>query len=277
MKKLNYLIISIIAFGLFSCKNTKTKSTITTPTEVQQNDLTIDHLNIWVKHPQKAKKRLVELGFTAIPDSLSKVHKGQGTAGKYFYFLNGYLEFIYVYDQKELEQNVSKNKDLDFIERSNFDNNNALPFSVALQLKDYNTKKIPFEKIQYHQDWMEDDSNIYAAKNSKTNLKEPSIFVVYPVIQYDKFNTLEDLRKIPEEYALWRTFYKHENGVRKITKVIITSADLDLNSETIKTVNQIEDVTVKNGSEYLMELYFDDNKQGKSFDLRPELPLKIYL
>ncbi|WP_299626578.1 VOC family protein [uncultured Tenacibaculum sp.] len=277
MKKLNYLIISIIAFGLFSCKNTKTKSTITTRTEVQQNDLTIDHLNIWVKHPQKAKNRLIELGFTAIPDSLSKVHKGQGTAGKYFYFLNGYLEFIYVYDQKELEQNASKNKDLDFIERSNFDNNNALPFSVALQLKDYNTEKIPFEKIQYHQDWMEEDSNIYAAKNSKTNLKEPSIFVVYPVIQYDKFNTLEDLQKIPEEYALWRTFYKHENGAQKITKVIITSSDLDLNSETIKTVNQIEDVTVKNGAEYLMELYFDDNKQGKSFDLRPELPLKIYL
>ena len=71
-----------------------------------------------------------------------------------------------------------------------------------------------------------------------------------------KFNTLEDLQKIPEEYALWRTFYKHENGAQKITKVIITSTDLDLNSETIKTVNQIEDVTVKNGAEYLMELYF---------------------
>ncbi len=42
-------------------------------------------------------------------------------------------------------------------------------------------------------------------------------------------------------------------------------------------INGIENVTVKKGTEHLMELYFDNNIQKKSFDLRPELPLIIYL
>ncbi|MEP2057986.1 MAG: hypothetical protein ABJJ05_09285 [Maribacter litoralis] len=120
------------------------------------------------KNPEIAKKRLVEIGFNSVPDSLSQIHKGQGTAGKYFHFLNGYLELIFVYDQNELEKNNFINKDLDFTERANFEKNGASPFSIALKLKDYNIEKIPFEKISYHQDWMEPNVNIYSTKNSKT-------------------------------------------------------------------------------------------------------------
>ena len=62
-----------------------------------------------------------------------------------------------------------------------------------------------------------------------------------------------------------------------MTKIIITSSDLDLKTETIKAANQIENLTIQNGKKHLMELYFDDNIQNKTFDLRPELPLIIYL
>ena len=114
-------------------------------------------------------------------------------------------------------------------------------------------------------------------KKSKTNLKEPSIFVVYPEIESERFETLSDLKNIPEEYALWREFYMHPNGAQKITTIIITSINLDLTTETIKAVNGMENITVKNVKEHLMELYFDNNIQAKLFDLRPELPLIIYL
>ena len=194
-----------------------------------------------------------------------------------FFFLNNYLEFIFVYNQNEFEQNNKINNTLDFEERVNFENNGASPFSIALKVKHYNIDKIPFEKVKYHQDWMEEDANIYSAKNSKTHLKEPSIFVVYPGIESERFETLSDLKNIPEEYALWRTFYKHPNGAKKITKAIITSYDLDLKTETIKAVNGIENLTVKNGKAHVMELYFDNTIQGKSFDLRPDLPLIIHL
>ena len=270
MNSKHYIFISVVLISLYACKHQKKDKPLT-------SDLKVDHLNIWIKNPKQAKEKLTNIGFTAVPDSLSKIHTGQGTTGRYFYFLNTYLELIFVYNQQELEQNNKINKDLDFTKRANFDKNGALPFSIALKVKDYDVSKIPFEKIKYHQDWMEQDVNIYAAKNSKTNLKEPSIFVVYPKIQYDVFETIEDLKQIPEEYKLWREFYKHPNGAKKVTKIVITTKDADLHSETLKAVNGIEKITVKNGETYLMELYFDNNIQKKSFDLRPGLPLIIHL
>lgn len=131
--------------------------------------------------------------------------------------------------------------------------------------------------MKYHQKWMDKNSNIYSAQNSKTHLQEPSIFVVYPEIESDRFESISDLKKIPEEYAFAREFYKHPNGAKKITNVVITSTDLDLNTETIKAVNGIPGLNVKNGTEHLMELYFDNNLQDKKFDLRPELPVIIYM
>lgn len=274
--KLNYIFGLVIFLSLLSCKDRKTEKGNREVTKAISTDLQVDHFNIWVKNPKLAKERLNDIGFTSVPDSLSQIHEGQGTAGRYFHFFNGYLELIFVYDQSELEENNRINSHLDFTERANFEENGASPFSIALKIKDYNVEKIPFEKVRYHQDWMEKGVSIYSAKNSKTHLKEPSIFVVYPEIESEKFETLADLKNIPDEYAFAREFYKHPNGAKKITNITITSTDIDLSTETIQAVNRIENLIVKNGAEHLMELYFDENIQGKAFDLRPELPLKIY-
>ncbi len=273
----NYIIVLFLIVGLPACKDERKGNKTKGMAENVASDLQVDHFNIWVKNPRTAKERLTDIGFTSVPDSLSQIHTGQGTAGRYFHFLNGYLELIFVYDQKELEQNSAKNKSLDFTERANFEKNGASPFSIALKVKDYNVEKIPFKKISYHQNWMKENVNIYSAKKSKTNLNEPSVFVVYPEIESERFETLSDVKNIPDEYAFAREFYKHPNGAKKITNIIITSTDLDLKTETIKAVNGIEKMSVKNGEEHLMELYFDNSIQEKSFDLRPELPLIIYL
>ena len=273
----NYILILIFIGGFSACKDKTTEKRTNEIVEIVSSDLQVDHFNIWVKNPKKAKERLTDIGFTAVPDSLSQIHAGQGTTGRYFHFLNGYLELIFVHDQNEFKQNNAKNKDLDFAERVNFENNGASPFSIALKVKEYDTEKIPFEKISYHQDWMEEGAHIYSAKSSKTNLKEPSIFVVYPQIESDRFETLSDLKNIPQQYAFAREFYKHSNGAKKITNIDITSTDLDVKTETIKAINGIENITVKSGKEHLMKLYFDHNMQGKTIDLRPELPLIVYL
>ena len=278
MNKRPYLIILVLFLGLSACKS-DTKiiaETDQTALEVSSN-LEVDHLNIWVKDPTKAKEKLTSIGFTAVPDSLSQIHHGQGTSGRYFNFLNSYLELIFVYDQNELVANNSKNKDLDFTTRANFDTNGASPFSIALKIKDYDINKIPFEKVRYHQDWMEDNTSIYTAKNSKKHMTEPSIFVVYPAIQALNFSSQSDLDHMPSDDDSWKDLFRHPNGAQKITQISITSTDLDLESETIKTINGIKNITVDNGNVHLMELVFDNNTQGKSFDLRPELPLIIHL
>jgi hypothetical protein len=277
MKITNYLILLIVLFSLSSCQDINSNESTKKTTKNITSDLQLDHLNIWVKNPEKAKQRLTDIGFTAVPDSLSAIHRGQGTAGRYFHFLNNYLELIFVNDQDELEENNAKNEALDFTKRVNYDQNNASPFSIALKVTDYDVEKIPFEKVKYHQEWMEPNASIYAAKNSKTNLSEPSVFVVYPKLESDTYKTIADLQNIPDDYAFARDFYKHANGAQKLTNIIITSIDLDVTTKTMKAINSIEDIIVKKGKDHLMELYFDNNSQGKSFDLRPDLPLIIYL
>lgn len=79
--------------------------------------------------------------FHSDPDSLSQIHNGHGTTGRYFNILNGYFELIFVYDQNELEENNKKIKNLDFTERANFGKNETSPFSIALNVNDYDPKK----------------------------------------------------------------------------------------------------------------------------------------
>jgi len=243
----------------------------------EETKLEVDHINIWLKNPKIAKEKLEQIGFVGIPDSLCKVHKGQGTTGRYFYFLNAYLELIFVYDELEFKMNVEKNNQLDFIERSNSPDNGFLPFSIALKMKNYNKEKIPFEYINYSQDWMGESNEICVAKNSKIKKEEPSLFVIYPEIEFDVFESKKDLSKIPEEYSLWREFYKHKNGAEKISKIKIHTNKLDSKSETVKMLKDLREVELVIGEEYLMELYFDNQKKNEVYDLRPEIPLKIYL
>lgn len=234
----------------------------------------LDHFNIWVQHPQEAKDKLVELGFTAIPDSLSLIHRGQGTTGRYFYFLNTYLEFIYINDSTEFHNNNLRNNELDFLERSKNAINGYSPFSLCLRMNDYNKDNIPFDVIEYYQDWMEDGTRIYSAKNSKLNKKEPSIFVMFPEGEYGPFEKMEDLKSIPEEYAIWREFYKHKNGVEKVTRIeIYSNFTPNSNSKSLKAIKEIDNLELLSGKEYVMEVYFDNNKQNKRIDLRPEIPL----
>lgn len=243
----------------------------------EESKLKVDHVNIWLENPKLAKEKLEQIGFTSIPDSLCKIHEGQGTTGRYFYFLNSYLEFIFIYDEEEFKKNGKKNNKLDFIERSNSPENGFSPFSIALQMDDYNKDEIPFKTIEYSQGWMGPSNKIYVAENSKIKKGEPSVFVVFPEIEYDVFESMEDLSKIPEEYSMWRAFYKHKNGAEKITKIKIHSRELDGKSETVKILNEIKGVELVEGEEYLMELYFDNHKKNEVYDMRPEIPLKIYL
>ncbi|MFY0672776.1 MAG: VOC family protein [Bacteroidia bacterium] len=278
VKQCVYFIISVFIIGFLSCKEEKAKDGHADElTANNSSSLELDHLNIWVTDPQLAKEKLASIGFTGVPDSLSQVHHGQGTSGRYFNFLNTYLELIFVYDSLVLLENNRKNENLDFTLRANNKKNGASPFSIALKMNEYNADKIPFEKVLYHQSWMEEKANIYSAKNSKINLGEPSVFVVYPEIEAANFASIAELERFPSDDDSWKSFFKHPNGAQNITQVVIKSANVDLTTETMKAINALENVEVKDGEEHLMELFFDGNAQGKTFDLRPELPLIIHI
>lgn len=262
---------------LSACNQESNDNIINDEKRIQKPDLKVDHFNIWVEDPNMAKKKLMDIGFRFLPDSLPSIHLGQGTAGKYSNFLNCYLELIYVYDKDELFENNRINDSLDFVLRAENKINEASPFSIALKLTDYAKENIPFNTVKYHQEWMKTNSNIYSAVNSKLNLGEPSIFVIFPEIEARDIENMDSLINIPDELDFLRESFKHPNGAEKISKIVITSKNIDLTTETIRALNQMDHLEIVNGKDHLMELYFDDQKQQKHFDLRPDLPLKIYL
>ncbi len=91
----NHILTLALIFGLSSCKDGETNKKPNGITENISTDLALDHFDIWVENPKNAKEELTNIGLVPVPDSLSQIHAGQDTEGRYFNFLNGYLELIF--------------------------------------------------------------------------------------------------------------------------------------------------------------------------------------
>ena len=242
-------------------------------------DLELDHFFIWVENPETVKESLTKIGFNILADSISTIHEGQGTAGKYFFFWNCYLELLYVYDKQEIETNKKLNDSLGLFFKPDLISKGASPFGIGLYMKNYQPERIPFRTFKYHQKWMgSDEMNLFVSKTSFELPKEPEVFIVFPEIQTWNFSSIDEIDdKFSEETHFKRDLFNHPNNAKKVTKIVIETTIEEPFSETMKIVNGIQHIEIKKGRENLMKIYFDNQRQGKSFDLRPKLPLIVYL
>ena len=89
----------------------------------------IDHIFIFSSCEGKEADELVQFGLT---EGSSRIHPGQGTMNRKFYFENFFLEILWVYNQAETqsEQTIATK----LWERSNFQTNNYSPFGLCLAL-----------------------------------------------------------------------------------------------------------------------------------------------
>ena len=63
----------------------------------------LDHILIWVDKDAPEIEFFKENGFTSI---ISGSHSQQGTSGKYLFFLNFYIELLYISDNSEACENI---------------------------------------------------------------------------------------------------------------------------------------------------------------------------
>lgn len=87
----------------------------------------IDHIFIFSKNGGEEANELVEFGFV---EGSNRVHIGQGTANRKFYFENFFLEIVWVTDEKEIKSDLVSHTKL--WERSIFDVNQGSPFGLCL-------------------------------------------------------------------------------------------------------------------------------------------------
>lgn len=233
----------------------------------KENQLELDHIFIWVNKEAPEMEVLKEKGFTSI---ISGSHTEQGTSGKYIFFLNFYIELLYISDTAEALGNIEKFGN-DYIERSNWKQNHSSPFGIGLKMKPFKKSKIPFDYVEYHAQWMRGKALIMAKNNVHT--QDPMFFILPPPMVFPCYETIDQMMEDdkPEDF---KENHIHDNGIKGLTsyKIVVAS---DVNSSEFISSLKANGIVIEKGTENKIELVFDHAKQQKEMDLRPDLPLII--
>ena len=89
--------------------------------------MNIDHIFIFTDEAGKIADELVEFGLT---EGSNRIHVGQGTANRKFYFDNFFLEILWVYDQTDIKSDLTKPTGL--WQRADFKQNDFSPFGLCI-------------------------------------------------------------------------------------------------------------------------------------------------
>ena len=231
------------------------------------NTLQLDHILIWVHKDAPEMELFKESGFTGI---ISGKHTGQGTAGKYIFFLNFYIELLYISNSMEALNNLD-NFGCNYMERYNWRESKASALGLGLKMPSFNKDSIPFEYVEYKASWMAKDALLMAKDN--TNVSTPLIFLLQPSMEFPCYTSIEEMLrdKKPEDF---KQNHIHANGIKTLTSYKIHVKTTSGLSETSNKLVR-NGIHIAAGDKERMELIFDNNIQNKQIDFRPVLPLII--
>ena len=227
----------------------------------------LDHILIWVDKDAPEIELFKENGFTSI---ISGSHSQQGTSGKYIFFLNFYIELLYISDHAEATENIEK-FGCNYIDRSNWKLNLASPFGLALKMETFDKENILFDYTEYKAEWMK-DKGLLMADNNK-NLLAPLVFVLRPKMEFPCYHSIDEMLKDnkPEDF---KRNHIHDNGIKTLTSYNIYIKPEIQKSKLINILNT-SGINILKGVENCIELIFDNEINNKEIDFRPKLPLII--
>ena len=229
---------------------------------------TLDHILLWVDKDAPEIGLFKENGFTSI---ISGTHSQQGTSGKYLFFLNFYIELLYISDRAEAAENIEK-FGCDYIERSAWrSNHTSSPFGLALKMDTFDREKILFDYTDYKAGWMKDDGLLMAGNNK--NSAAPLVFVLRPKMEFPCYHSMEEMLADNKPGDFKRN-HIHENGIKTLTSYNIFTDPAAESKELIHYLNA-SGINISTGDENRIELVFDHGKKNKEVDFLPRLPLII--
>jgi hypothetical protein len=226
--------------------------------------LALDHIFIWVTKGAPEAKALEAIGLKAFGEI--NQHTGQGTASKTYIFENAYLELIWVEDEQAAAKNAARTG-VDMRARAQWKQTGASPFGVGLHYLPGIARTAPFPVMPYWAEWMKPDTSIEFAQ-SVTTYQEPMYFILPAYLSVSEAAIQEMLRRNSS------TIKTPGLDVKRITGVRITAVEKKLTSTAV-ILSRSGVVVTKGGKAAVMEITFDEGRQGKKFDLRTSLPLVI--
>jgi hypothetical protein len=218
--------------------------------------LEIDHLFVCVSQGALETERVLALGMV---EGSPNIHPGQGTANRRIFFRNAFLEFLWVDDEQEAQGEHAA--PLKLWERWSLRDADACPFGVCLRGADPDGRP-PFAAWEARPPYLPQGLAIQVATNAAL-VREPLLFCLPWAARPDRYPAG---RAQPME---------HPAGMREITGVSITLHDAAPSSDALRATERTGLVRLAYGAAPLMEVTFDDARQGGFADLRPALPLVL--
>lgn len=212
----------------------------------------IDHIFIFSRNKGEEANELVEKGFV---EGSSRIHPGQGTRNRKFYFENFFLEILWVVNEWEIQDARTRNTRL--WERSQFEKNAHSPLGVCL----LNTPK--------------SDSLFSQA-------------LPYQPIYFPGGMPIDFLPHIGSEYLPWtfRLPFKgklkkvdeprnHANGIASLTEASFGIPEVGLNTPFVSAFEYEDQLSFYSSQKIDLRLVFDQNRQKKQMVFK-SLPLIIH-
>ncbi len=203
----------------------------------------IDHIFIFSKNGGNEADKLVEFGLT---EGSSRIHPGQGTTNRKFYFDNFFLEILWVVSEKEIQSELTAKTKL--WERSQFDVNGKSRFGLCL-VNSESTDKLFNRSENYQPNYFPKGMSI----DIITNEQNPDLPWTFRLPYRGE-------KKEQNEPT------NHKNGIRKLTH---TEFEIPLNKDEkeFKTHFQsCENIDFKNGQRNHLTLEFDNKSQKKEME-----------
>lgn len=206
--------------------------------------MNIDHIFIFTDDNGKVADELADFGLI---EGSNRIHVGQGTTNRKFYFDNFFLEILWVHNANEIISD--KTKPMGLWERAAYNTNRFSPFGLCLVNSD-DTETVFKNAFKYQPDYFPQGMEIDIIKN-------------------------EDQTDLPWTFRLPFKGQKNNENEPRIHKndiSVLTNALFEYNSisenmflANFKNQNQIQFVK---SSRHWLNLIFDNSKQGKKKEFK---------
>lgn len=215
-----------------------------------------DHLYVWVSHSAPEGVVLRELGITQSPDT---VKPGEGVEWITFAFENVYLELMWVSDEELFEERWASWHE-PHIQRANWRSPQASPFGLAFHQTDLTRSEVP--TMFRVDDWWDEQGGYVSSADAQT----PFLMLMGP-----RYAMPEPVWMTPAA----RSAAENAAGIDRLTKWSLATP-VTTPHEALSLLEQRGALELTAGArEHLITLVFDEGRQGKMLDARPELPLVI--
>ena len=211
----------------------------------------VDHLIIFSNDQGREADELVQFGLL---EGSNRIHPGQGTRNRKFYFENFFLEIVWVNSESEITSKLTAPTKL--WERSNHKKNGSSPFGLCLQNTD-DLDDLFEDCLQY--------KPIYLAEG-----------LSFDIITNEESSHLPWTCRLPFAPGIKKSHEPtdHPNGIRNLTKVVFGIKGGNHQNRLVKFLSKESKIAFEPYEDHHLTLEFDNKKRERA-ETFTSIPLTI--